>query len=275
MERMKKRLWRDYVLNAGPSDKGTDIKDLSQELLERIREIKPRYYTEEGTVDYEALRDSKEFRHYKALASLLKDFDLELLRTREEKLAFWINIYNTIVVDGIITLGIKNSVKEIMGFFSKIKYLIGGHIFSADDIEHGILRGNRRAPSRPFRQFGPFDRRRHFSLKQPDPRIHFALVCGSRSCAPIRFYTPVGIDRELDMAAKNFINSSEVVIIPEKRKLLLSSIFKWYQKDFGGHKGVIDFIIRYTVDDQKKAFLLNNLKNLRVEYLYYDWNLNR
>ncbi|RMG69378.1 MAG: DUF547 domain-containing protein, partial [Nitrospirae bacterium] len=166
-------------------------------------------------------------------------------------------------------------VKEVMGIFSRVKYLIGGYLFSADDIEHGILRANRRPPSRPFRQFGPFDRRRRFSLKELDPRIHFALVCGSRSCAPIRFYTPEGIDRELDMAAMNFINSSEVVIIPEERKLLLSSIFKWYQKDFGGLDGVIDFLIRYTVEDHEKAFLKENRHNLRIEYLYYDWNLNR
>ncbi len=204
----------------------------------------------------------------------LRNYDLELLKTRQEGLSFWINIYNTIVVDGIIQLGIKSSVKEVMGFFSRIKYIIGGYSFSPDDIEHGILRANKRHPSRPFRQFGSFDTRKRYALEELDPRIHFALVCGSRSCAPIRFYTPQGIDRELDTAATNFINSSEVVVIPEEHRIVLSMIFKWYQKDFGGLDGVIDFIIRYF-DDDKRSFLSEHRYGLTVDYLYYDWNLNK
>ena len=62
-----------------------------------------------------------------------------------------------------------------------------------------------------------------------DPRIHFALVCGSRSCAPIRFYEADSIDEQLETATRNFINSSEVVILPEQKKILLSQIFNWYE----------------------------------------------
>ncbi len=46
----------------------------------------------------------------------------------------------------------------------------------------------------------------HYSAQavQPmDKRIHFALVCGAKSCPPIRVYTPEeldeGLDRELDL----------------------------------------------------------------------------
>jgi len=44
------------------------------------------------------------------------------------------------VVDAIVTLGIIASVKEVPGLFRNVKYRIGKYIFSADDIEHGILR---------------------------------------------------------------------------------------------------------------------------------------
>ncbi len=274
-ERFKRKLWGDYLLNTADEPVSLETERLSQELLSKIKEIKARFYTDVGIVDYEAIRISGEYKDYKHLTAALREFNLDILRTREEKLAFWINIYNTIVVDGIISLGIKSSVKEVMGFFSRIKYIIGGHRFSPDDIEHGILRANKRHPLRPFRQFGLFDPRKRYSLSKMDPRIHFALVCGSRSCAPIRFYTPDGIDRELEMAAINFINSSEVVVIPEERKLAISKIFKWYEKDFGGIKGVIDFINRYTVDDDKKTFLLEQSRQLKIDYLYYDWNLNK
>jgi hypothetical protein len=157
---------------------------------------------------------------YRKIAARLKGYNLSLLKDGKRRLAFWINLYNTIVVEGIIALGIKSSVKEVIGFFTRIKYIIGGYRFSPDDIEHGILRANSRHPGHPFRQFGPFDPKKNFSIDKTDPRINFALVCGSRSCAPIKFYTPDKIDEELELATKNFVNSSEVIIMPEEKRML-------------------------------------------------------
>ncbi len=57
--------------------------------------------------------------------------------------------------------------------------------------------------------------------------------------------------------------------------LFFSMIFKWYEKDFGGRAGVVDFIGRYLVDDAKKKFLEREKDRIRIEYLYYDWNLNK
>jgi hypothetical protein len=244
-------------------------------MLGAIKELKASFYTSNGTVDYSAIKTSEKYTAYKDLTANLRGFNLSLLLDEKEKLAFWINLYNTIVVDGIISCGVKNSVREVLGFFSKIKYLIGGYSFSPDDIEHGILRTNKLKPSHPWRQFGPMNPRRRFSLCNLDPRIHFALVCGSRSCAPIKYYTPEGIYDELEMASGNFVNSSEVVVIPEENRLLISQIFKWYQRDMGGIAGVLDFIEKYIVDDDKKKFLQENKNSVKIEYLYYDWNLNK
>ncbi|MGD8535892.1 MAG: DUF547 domain-containing protein, partial [Candidatus Aminicenantes bacterium] len=205
----------------------------------------------------------------------LKEFNPGHLKSRKEKLAFWINLYNTIVVDGIITLKIKNSVKEAPEFFKKIYYQIGDTLFSPDDIEHGILRGNVRPYFRPIRQFRAGDTRRAWILKPVDPRIHFALVCGSRSCAPIDYYDSEKIGLQLDKAAKSFINSSEVLILPEEGKILISEIFRWYEKDFKGRDGILDFILKFLVDDRAKDFIRRERRKLKIEYLHYDWNLNR
>jgi hypothetical protein len=107
-----------------------------------------------------------------------------------------------------------------------------------------------------------------------DPRIHFALVCGSRSCAPIRFYEADSIDEQLETATKNFVNSSEVVILPERNKILLSQIFNWYEKDFGKKKDIFEFILRYLDPDDKTRYLTQHMDDIEVEYLFYDWNLN-
>ena len=117
--------------------------------------------------------------------------------------------------------------------------------------------------------------KRKFSLEFLDPRIHFALVCGSRSCAPIKYYTPYGINEKLELAARNFINSSEVIVIPEENRVLISQIFRWYKNDFGGRAGVLDFLKRYILDDDKRFYMEKAGCRIKIDYLFYDWNLNK
>ena len=94
---------------------------------------------------------------------------LESLGTREERLAFWINTYNALVVDGIRALGIRESVWEVPHFFERIGYRIDGFVFSADAIEHGILRGNRPHPLTGVAPFQSTDPRKAFAILPPDP----------------------------------------------------------------------------------------------------------
>ena len=62
--------------------------------------------------------------------------------------------------------------------------------------------------------------------------------------------------------------------MPEKNKIFLSQVFKWYKKDFGGKEKVFEFLLRYLDKDDKAAFLKENMNRIKVEYLFYDWNLN-
>lgn len=270
----KSIVWRKVVLNEKEQPAAVSFDRLSQEMLSTIKSIKVKYYTDKGTVDYDAIRDSEEYSNYRKLIAGLREFDLNTLKEESEKKAFWINLYNTIVIDGIIALGIKSSVKEVTGFFKKICYMISGQTFSPDDIEHGILRANAPHPIYFFKQFGLRDPRKNYMAKEVDPRIHLALVCGSRSCAPIQFYNPERIHDELEIASLNFVNSSEVIVIPEERKINISQIFKWYETDFGDREGVLSFIEKYIVDDDKKEFIGKKKDTMTIEYLYYDWNLN-
>jgi hypothetical protein len=62
------------------------------------------------------------------------------------------------------------------------------------------------------------------------------------------------IDDQPEEAARSFVNASEVLILPEERKVLLSEIFRWYERDFGGRSGMIDFIFDYLVDEKARFF---------------------
>ena len=276
MRQIKSLLVKETILNGGRELPTCGTAELAGELMRGIRTLRDTFYdTDRGQVDYERMKDSPEFTRYRTLTNGLREFDPASLLGRKEKLAFWVNLYNTIVVDGIVTLGIKQSVQEIPGFFRKVAYTIGSYAFSADDIEHGILRGNVRLWRYPLRPFWPGDGRRGLVITPMDPRIHFALVCGSRSCAPIDYYDSEQIDDQLEEAARSFVNASEVLILPEEGKVLLSEIFRWYERDFGGRSGVIDFIFDYLADEKARSFLRKNAKNITFEYLHYDWNLNR
>ena len=269
------KLKKHLILNEIDVEETVHREDLASRLMASINDLKGAFYDiKRGLVDYRAMRISPEYAAYKRLSAHLKAFELESLATKEEKLAFWINLYNTIVVQGIIEMDITSSVKEVSDFFKEICYWIGGHAFSTDEIEHGILRCNARQPYHLFPLFKKNDPRLKFILGELDPRIHFALVCGSRSCAPIRFYEADLIDRQLETATKGFINSSEVVILPEQNKILLSQIFKWYAKDFGKKEDLFIFLIRYLDECKNAEYLAENIDTIKTEYLYYDWNLN-
>jgi hypothetical protein len=110
-----------------------------------------------------------------------------------------------------------------------------------------------------------------------DPRIYFALVCESRSCAPINYYDHDNINKQLDEASESFVNSSEVIVLPEEGKVLISDIFSWYSEDFGRRRGILDFIFDYLSDNKDRRFIRSNPnpETLQIEYLQYDWNLNR
>jgi hypothetical protein len=264
------------ILNGGPVPETTPEIDVAAHLRRDINRLKAEFYNlERGRVDYDAMRKSEAYRHYVADTALLRDYDLGRLGSREEQLAFWINIYNTLVIHGVIALQIRESVQEDTHFFSRICYSIGGLTFSPDDIEHGILRGNHRPPHGLFHPFANDDPRLDHVVDPPEPRIHFTLVCASSSCPPINFYAPERIDEQLDVAAAGFINGPEVEILPRENLLRLSPIFKWYRPDFGGHDGVIDTLIRYLDHGEAKDFLILQGLAADVEWKDYDWRLNR
>jgi hypothetical protein len=60
--------------------------------------------------------------------------DPSRLKTDPEKIAFWVNVYNTLVIHGVIELGITDSVKEVPFFFERMTYVIGGREYALNDI---------------------------------------------------------------------------------------------------------------------------------------------
>jgi hypothetical protein len=196
--------------------------------------------------------------------------------TRAQTLAMFINLYNTLVIHAYIHFGPPTTSWQRRRFFYKAAYMIGGHAFSLNDIEHGILRSNRKQPFAFQRQFAPSDPRRQYVLPNVDPRIHFALVCGAKGCPPIKNYSYSAIDEQLDEATMAFLEG-ECVISVEKRTVQLSMLFKWYRRDFGAtDEQVLSWVAAYLDPQRKEQIetLLQTPDQVRITYSEYDWSHN-
>jgi hypothetical protein len=228
----------DTVLNTGETTLSS--ANPAQALFQAANALKAEALDPEaGQIDYVNLAKGEAYQDFREVARSLANRSLEDLGDKNAQTAFWINLYNAMILDAVVQYQIKGSISRNLGLFRRAAYRVGGMRFSADDIEHGILRGNRRNPFIPIPAFASDDTRSALSLSPPDPRIHFALVCGARSCPPIAFYDGEQIDSQLDLAAAGFINGGGADYDPVNNTLSLSKIFSWYQADFGGRRGVL------------------------------------
>ncbi len=269
------RVDRGHVLN-DEFGAGAPYAEIAAELRAIVDRLKSEAFdTENGLINYQCLNNSPTYSHYRRVAGGLRYFDPASLHNRKERLAFWINLYNSLIVDAVISFGIEKSIWEAgRGFFRKAAYNIGGLRYSADDIEHGILRGNRPHPLFRLPQFTTDDPRLRHAVVPMDPRIHFALVCASRSCPIITVYHASEIEEELEGVTATFINGGGVIVKPELAKVSLSRIFSWYQGDFGGRSEVLNFILAYLREGPERNYLRENISKVRLKYQKYDWSLN-
>ena len=265
------------VLNDGAPLTQIAAKEIAPELKKSMNILRGAFFdTRHGRVAYEEMRKSRAYEDYLKLSYTLKLMDPAILTTRDERLAFWINLYNVIVIHAVIALGIRDSVKEVRNFFRRVQYQVGELFFTPDDIEHGILRGNRRPPNALFRVLGKDDERNQLLIEPIDPRIHFTLVCASASCPPIEVYTAENLEHELRLAGETFLNAGGVTIDKQANRVSLSRIFKWYRDDFGGSTAaVLRFIAPFMYEEGDRQYLKNHTENVRIEYQDYDWRLNR
>jgi hypothetical protein len=104
-----------------------------------------------------------------------------------------------------------------------------------------------------------------------DPRIHYALVGaakGGPSIDPVP-YRGEDVDRQLDDAARRFINGRRGILI-RREKVYASRLFQWFLSDFGGtDSAILDHVRRYADAD-----LLANLEaRTTIAEYRYNWNM--
>ncbi len=202
--------------------------------------------TEDGMVDYDGVTTDVAvfytyFRH-------LQNISPNDRWSQEEKLAYWLNVYNATAMKMILDEYPIASINNLENPWKRKAFKTQNIRYSLDDIEHSILR-----------KFG-------------DPRIHFLLNCGSMSSPRLwnRAYTSSNITEALEERTREFINDPQRNQI-NSSTVRVSEIFKWYENDFTSYNiDVIDFINQYA-----KVKINPNLKMKERNYITYDWSLNK
>ena len=176
---------------------------------------------------------------------------------RGEQLAYWINFYNALTVQVILDHYPTDSILDIKispGFFSigpwdKKLVTVEGEELSLNDMEHRILR--------------PIWR---------DPRIHYGVNCASIGCPNLltTAYTADNVDGLLTENAVAYVNHPRGASL-QNGALTVSSIYDWFEEDFGGNEtGILAHLRQYAKPDFREQLRLV----LEISDFDYDWSLN-
>lgn len=252
--------------------------ELGEDIRKLILKIYAAFLSSDGKkVNYKGIAGSDEFKKYIRLTKELQRVNV-VDASGDEKVAFFINIYNALVIHANVAFGPPVNLWQRYKFFNTVRYIIGGHAYSLQDIENGVLRANRKGVGMLFRPFSQSDPRLKVALDEPEPFIHFALVCGAKSCPPIKTYSTDGLEDQLKLAAEAFLDSDDGLTIDmNKKQIFLTKILSWYQEDFGKNKEeVLQWILANLPDGERKSQLKELLdgKSYKVGYKHYDWGLN-
>lgn len=207
-------------------------------------------------VDYAAVR-GEDRRLLDGYLALLAAIPVSRL-ARAEQMAYWINLYNALTVRVVLDHYPVASIRDIdisPGLFSNGPWgaeliTVEGEPLCLDDIEHRILR--------------PLWR---------DPRIHYAVNCAALGCPNLQPepYQRQALDRQLDGAAIAYVNHPRGVTIAADGSLTVSSLYVWYEADFGDDAlGVIQHLMAYAAPHL--AMRLQEIQTIDRDV--YDWRLN-
>ncbi len=261
-----------------PPDNGAEPigpDGFSHELIDQVQR---RFVDSRGRVDYAALKaDPQDLdRYYKLVASHTPDSDPDLFPTRESRLAYWINAYNTAVMKAVITHYPITSVSDVAppplvsllseqsGFFYFQRLVFGGKPMNLYDLEHMVIRA-----------------------RFKDPRLHFAINCASLGCPklPTEAFQPDHLEQQLQREANRFLNEERNLHVDDAAHTVhLSSILAWYSDDFLDwyriqhpeikEPTLLDYARIYVRRERWVALERAQAEGYDVVVEPYDWRLN-
>lgn len=182
---------------------------------------------------------------------------VELARlTRDQQLAYWINLYNAVTVDVILDNYPVASIRDVkegplsIGPWNRPLVVVSSESLTLNDIEHRLIRP-------VFKE----------------PRIHYALNCAAVGCPNLmdRAWQADTLERDFAAAERAYINDPRGVRFDERGGVNLSKIYIWFREDFGANEQAVLTYLQNAANPDLKARLQDVA---RVKAYQYDWALN-
>ncbi|ANM69497.1 transcription factor, putative (Protein of unknown function, DUF547) [Arabidopsis thaliana] len=226
---------RSMVTKSQENDKDTAFRDpygiCSSFRRRDIGRYKNFSDVEEASLNQNRTSSSSLFliRQLKRLLGRLSLVNMQKLN-QQEKLAFWINIYNSCMMNGFLEHGIPES-PDMVTLMQKATINVGGHFLNAITIEHFILRlpHHSKYISPKGSKKNEMAVRSKFGLELSEPLVTFALSCGSWSSPAVRVYTASKVEEELEVAKREYLEASVGISVV---KIGIPKLMDWYSHDF-------------------------------------------
>ena len=224
------------------------------------------YANEHGGVNYAGLKlEMVALQGFiDQLAAASPENKPEWFLNEDERKRYYLIAYNAyILFYAVAAYPDRHGLWSRLGLFKDKDIILGGRKLTLNELEHNIIR----------KEF-------------LDPRIHFALNCGARSCPPLRpgVIPENATDYELEEAAQCFINDPANVRFDESNlTLYLSKIFDWFEGDFLNYlrvkRGLAEphiahYICLYLTGSSAQALAKRPPMSLTIKYPDYDKRLN-
>jgi hypothetical protein len=233
----------------------------------------------DGLVAYSRLRDGGDLRSlWLKVREHLPRLDLNALDTDNKRIAFWVNLYNIVMID--ILVDDPSALSKLGETFGQTKRNIGGFDITLNTIEYGILQLGELQVDNPV----PTSAWPSYSEK----RLHVALVCGAISCPKLRnfAYEADSLETILEENAHMFFNDgAKHFVRTEAGSYRVSELFRWFAKDFDAFGGIAapKDLGRYLLstcrsDTAEASEFLSGIESFttlsRGGVVTYDWSPN-
>lgn len=210
-----------------------------------------KYVDARGEVDYARWHQNQADRL--ALGAFIERVGSARLDRQAPKarLAFYLNAYNALVLHAIVERWPVESVMKLPGFFKTARYRVAGESMTLDELEHARVRP----------QF-------------LEPRIHFVLVCGAKSCPRLRrdALRAATLEAVLESATREFVQASTRFEGSNASRVQVSTLFEWFREDFDKAAGTVPaFLARYLRAEQAERLRSGAMT---LSYTPYDWSVN-
>eukprot|EP01016_Furgasonia_blochmanni_P049541 TRINITY_DN752_c0_g1_i14.p1 TRINITY_DN752_c0_g1~~TRINITY_DN752_c0_g1_i14.p1 ORF type:complete len:532 (+),score=111.68 TRINITY_DN752_c0_g1_i14:114-1598(+) len=224
------------------------------------------------------VKESKAFKKYQEISYELQKVKLANL-SQKEYMAFFLNIYQLMYTHECIN-SILNSKSDNKGLISKLStifkgfnassfvYYIDGNNYTLDEVQHGILRNNRKSPKSYFRSLAATDPRASF-LRVNDPRIICTFIEDGVLPQKLEPYEPKYVEERLDVITREFImNCVEFNFIQDE--ISLPKLFYVYKDDLGKTpQEIATWLFKYA-NVQDEADVLEGVKAGRIKLVFDD-----